>query len=242
MSQIPITSLFGIVLSVFGLALLFLSASALGNARISARQGREIDATAAIVAKTIGNNAINFISKLLSIPSKAMSGLTSVIVATLLYPFQLIGRAAGAIGDAGNAAVNSIVDLFTKASSFPSFVQDLVALSLKSIMGWLSNSYDKSCIWITSLPRLLLSHSKVWLAALGGSIKNRSKSLGNTIVSNLAWLLSTTGTIISNRLGSFLYISRCNIDKVGTEIIVAWSSLVSYVLAFFKGGTNGSTT
>lgn len=252
---------FETVLSVFGLALLFFSASALGNARISARQGKEIDAAASVVAKTIGNHVVSIIAKVFSMPVKAVSGLASAIISTLLFPFQLIGRAAGAVGVAGQA----VVDLFVKATSFPAFVQDVVSLSFQTMLGYLSSIVDNSYIWITSIPDAIVHQSRVLLSALGESILKGSKSLWNIISSNTVLLLINTGSgaskvsssiLTSSRakldtLGARIYIflasivssSRSNLDKLGTDMLVVLSNFLSNLRGNFKGSSSeGSTT
>lgn len=253
------------VLSVFGLALLFFSASALGNARISARQGKEIDAAASVVAKTIGNHVVSIIAKVFSMPVKAVSGLTSAIISTLLFPFQLIGRAAGAVGVAGQAVYTTMVDLFVKATSFPAFVQDVVSLSFQTMLGYLYSIVDNSYIWITSLPGTIVYQSRVLLSALGESILKGSKSIWNIISSNTLLLLTSTGSRVStvsasiltssrsklDTLGARIYIllasiissSRSNLDKLGTEVLVVLSNFLSNLLGNFKGSSSkGSTT
>jgi hypothetical protein len=252
------------VLSVFGLALLFFSASALGNARISARQGKEIDAAASVVAKTIGNHVVSIIAKVFSMPVKAVSGLTSAIISTLLFPFQLIGRAAGAVGVAGQTAYTTVVDLFVKATSFPAFVQDVVSLSFQTMLGYLSSMVDNSYIWITSLPDAIVYQSRILLSVLGDSIMKGSKSLLNIISSNAMLLLTSTGSRASkvsasilsssrsklDKLGARIYIllasiissSRSNLDKIGTDMLMVLSNFLSNILGNFKGSSKGSTT
>jgi hypothetical protein len=225
-------------LSVFGLALLFFSVSALGNARVSAKQGREIDAAASIVAKTIGDSIVSAISKIVSLPLKAVSGLTSAIVATILYPFKLVGTMIGAVGHIGNDVVAALVDLVTMTTSFPSFVQGLISLSVSA----LSKILDKSYFWITSAPEKIIEQTKLLFVSLGVSIWQRSSSFGNSFISSLMSFIALTGTKLTNLSNVAVAKSHSKLDKVGNDILIAWSHLLANILALFKGSTKGESS
>ena len=230
-------------MSVFGAALLVFSASALSNARISARQGRDIDAAASIVVKRLGTTAMDAISKILSIPAKAISGFTSAIIATLLYPFQLIGKTAGAIGQVGNEVIKSVVDLFLKATSFPTFVKDVISLWCTVLMGSVSTLLNKSYLWINSLPELFVFHIKSLLSTLGGLISSGSRQFGDILVSTFVSLYTTAGTKVSNVCSSIITTSRSGIGKTGAEIWLVLSNFISHCLAFVKGnGAKGTSS
>lgn len=234
--------IYNIVLSVFGLALLVFSASALGNARMSARQGKDINATASMVINNLSQSILLEINKVLSMPTKAISGLASIIITTLLYPFQLIGKVAEVIGDAGNAAVTSVVDLFVKTTSFPSFVKEVAILSYQSMIGFIWNIGDKSVQWIITLPEVILSQSRIWLSALGISIWNGSKVIGNIISSNVKFLIGATGTKVSNVWSLILFQSRTKIEKFSNFAYVWLSNLVANLVGYFNGGGSSSST
>jgi len=86
------------VLSIFGLGLLFVSASAVGNARSSAREGKDIDVAASIVAKRLGQSIFHFIFGIISFPGKIISTIASTTVHLVLVPIKVIGMRATILG------------------------------------------------------------------------------------------------------------------------------------------------
>jgi len=222
-------------LSIFGITLLFFSASALGNARISARQGREMDAALSVVAKSISNQVMTSVSKILSLPKRAVTGLTSAIVATVLYPFKLIGSAVVAIGQVGNATLNAFIDLFVTASSFPAFVQQAVSMSFTMLMKSLSSAASSSYSWMSSLPAVLASQGKVLLRMLSESIVSGSKSLGSAFYTSLVSVLTTGFGEISTYVVSLTSASRSRVMEA-----VSW--LMSVLSARFRGNSDSSAT
>lgn len=223
---------------MFGIALLFLSASALGKARISAREGREIDAAVSVVAKSIGNSFLSKLGEILSMPVHAVSGLTSAIVATLLYPFHVIGKAVGVVSSAGNAALNIAFDAFAKATSFPAFISEIASLSLSSLKMSLSNLTQQSRLFIASLPRVIVSRAKIWLPAAGIFIKDWLQYGGAQVYSSTVSILLASGVKLSNILNSLIQRSRSSLDIVEKQIILGLSYALSNFLAIFRGTSN----
>jgi hypothetical protein len=209
---------------------------------MSANQGKEIDAAASLVIKNISNHAVSIMAKILSIPKKAVSGLASAILATALYPFQLIGKAVGAIGEAGNAVINSVVDIFARAASFPAFVKDVLSLFFSAFIGSLSNIFDKSYLLVSSLPELIASQTRTWISVLVGSIRNLSTSMGTYLYSSLMSVLTSTGAKVSNVLGQLISASRAKLDKAGSDFLEVFSNIVSNFLAYFYGNSKGASS
>jgi len=102
-------------LSIFGIGLLIFSASALGNARSSAREGREIDAAASKVVQNAGSIISRALSKILVIPGRAIRQLVEI-------PSKLMGKVAMSIVKGGRATGTIISDLILriiKSASYP---------------------------------------------------------------------------------------------------------------------------
>ena len=201
---------------------------------MSAREGREIDAAVSVVAKSIGNNFISNIGKIVSIPIKAVSRLTSVIVATLLFPFQMIGKAADALCSAGNAAARNVFEIFTKASSIPAFVKEISMLSFSFLKISASNLTRQTCLWIASVSGVVVSRAKIWLSSAGIFVRDGLKSSGARAYSSLASALIATGMRLSNLINSFYTKSHYSLHNTSKQMIASLSDMIERLLSVFR--------
>jgi len=101
-------------LSMFGIGLLFFSVSAFGNARMSAREGREINAAASTVAINAGSIFFNAISKMMVLPRRALGSLMTL-------PSKLMVKGTASLGKAGKAMTIVITNLILKVLKSISF-------------------------------------------------------------------------------------------------------------------------
>mmetsp|Transcript_21860 Transcript_21860/g.24880 ORF Transcript_21860/g.24880 Transcript_21860/m.24880 type:complete len:657 (-) Transcript_21860:77-2047(-) len=232
-------------LSVFGFALIFFSASALSNARASARQGKEIDAAASVVAKSLGNSALTVVAKLFSIPGRALAALGSAVITALTYPFKILGNA-------GSSVIHKATDIFSKASSFPEFLNEVVSLSLSALKVSLSKGLSSLSSWVASIPEVLLAKSRIWLEVLCEKSKigavilvdglfNTTKSTGTILYSTVLTFLKSIERRLSSSLGPFfkntLSSEQERFSMAGTKVFETISGLLSLLSALFKATT-----
>jgi len=167
-------------------ALLFFSASALGEARSAARQGKEIDAAASVVAKSIGDALLNALARMASMPVRAVAAIGSAVANALLAPFGLVRELVIKIGQAGGVTVNGLRALFANIISSPGMFVNALTSSLLSVRGSASHVLGASVSFISSLPRVILTQMRIGLSALGGNIVGVTASTGRMIYSSAA--------------------------------------------------------
>lgn len=84
-------------LSIFGGCLVLFSVSAIGNARASAREGREIDIAASVVARNVGTIVLNALTKILTFPRRVVAVSFYAIIGVMAHPLKWIGNTMASI-------------------------------------------------------------------------------------------------------------------------------------------------
>ena len=208
--------------SVFGVALLFFSASALKNAHVSALESKEIDAAASIVLKNVGDVVISALAKVAAVPFKALSALGSAIVTTISFPFQIIVSTLSMVGGVGGTTFNGVHSILAKVLSLPGMVTDAISLSITNLF----NSLISSTRWLCSSPKLLTETAgklgSSASTAIGEfcavSFKHMKGSLQELLRSLNPWFsLTNIGSNFSIHIRSyFLQVSKASIGFVVT--------------------------
>jgi len=103
-------------LSIFGIGLVLFSVSAVGNARLSAREGREIDAAASVVVRNAGTIILNTVTKILAIPQRVVSRSCSAVLGFL---FKCVSNATTLVTTTTMTILHDAVVGTLKIISYP---------------------------------------------------------------------------------------------------------------------------
>lgn len=203
-----------LVLSIFGVALLLFSASALGQARMAAGQGKEIDAAVSVVAKRFGESAWKSILKILSMPSNGAAAIGSAISNILLSPLNLVGALFTKIVEKGNTIIDAAQTLLYTALSSPGMVGQALKNSLITMSGSMSNALHGLLNYLASLPEVFLIQTRSGLVKLGSSAASATGSASRTIYASLTLHLSEVLGLCRTGLKSGLVRSSTSFDII----------------------------
>lgn len=224
--------------SVFGVALLFFSASALKNAHMSAREGKEIDAAASIVLKNVGDIIISAFSKVIAIPQRALSSLSSALVATIKFPFQIMVSSLLSVGGIGGATLSGLYSSIEKVLSLPKVACELVTLSVHNFFTSVSGAlcYLKGCL--LACPTFVVQKFEIMAHSLRTEIGNicasfftMSRSLQKKLLMRIS-SLSPTATM--SNLSHYISCLICYLSKASLDIVLK-SSKISFDLMAVAG-------
>ncbi len=239
---------------MFGVALLFFSASALGQARMAAGKINEIDAAAAIVTKSFGESAWEAIVKVLTIPSNGVAALGSAATSILLAPFRVAGEALFSIGEIGMGMIGFLRNFLSKIVSSPRLLKH----SLMSLKGSATNLIYATMMYIYSLPGLALSHTKTGLITLGLNTGSATASAGRLVYASLALRIadflgfcrSGLAAGAARSSASFVIISKqlsmqgrrqfINFNDAYDKFIARLASAISQLIGRSKQGDTGT--
>ena len=167
------------------MALLFFSASALGQARMAAGNGSELDAAASRMFQNVGESAWNAIVKVFAIPSNAVVAAASALTNVLLTPFTFAGDMLISIGHAGNSGIEFLQSLFFRIISSPGMMKAALKNSLISMQGSAVNALHAAFVYVSNLPSLLLTQMRGGIVALGTNAGLATASAGRAVYSSL---------------------------------------------------------
>lgn len=232
------------VLSMFGVTLLVISASALGHARMAAREGNDMDVAASMVFQNIGESLWEKFLKVGRIPSNALAALGATITDALLAPLRIVGQVLLSVGQAGNAAINAIQSFLSKIISSPGLAMSLLKSSLISLQyataQWIQKTLSKSA----NLPSIILIKLKEGLVILAHYTGNKSVSIWNVAYSASCQFsaetlkrASTSFEIISRHLMAQVQVQSIKLNDTAQDLL----RLVLSVLSNYRRrGNTGS--
>ena len=142
------------VLSVFGGFLVLFSVSAIGNARSSAREGKEIDVAASVVARNIGTIILQSLTKIFTFPQRIVSASFYAVIGVTSLPFKFLANMMTSMGTM-KVLRNSINQAMSISFHIPSITgKEIITLLqrvrriLRSVAGGIagySTSFLKNC-------------------------------------------------------------------------------------------------
>lgn len=232
------------VLSMFGVTLLVISASALGHARMAAREGNDMDVAASMVFQNIGESLWEKFLKVGRIPSNALAALGATITDALLAPLRIVGQVLLSVGQTGNAAINAIQSFLSKIISSPGLAMSLLKSSLTSLQyataQWIQKIVSKSA----NLPSIILNKLKEGLVILAHYTGNKSVSIWNVAYSASCQFsaetlkrASTSFEIISRHLMAQVQVQSIKLNDTAQDLL----RLVLSVLSNYRRrGNTGS--
>jgi hypothetical protein len=184
------------VLSGLGILLILFSASAFGEARMAARMGRDIDASASLVIKSVSDTVWQMVAKMVSFPGKAFASACEAASKIVLAPFEIVTSIAVAAGRYGMALLASVQQVISTVLNSPRIAIDATVAFLGSIQNLLSIMAAKSVSFIVSLP----GKSASFIASLPAVIFSEFK----TFVIGVSLELSALGRVFGNSMLGFI--------------------------------------
>lgn len=177
-----LNSIYFTVLSVLGIMLILFSASAFGEARMAARMGRDIDASASVVMKTMRDTVIAFLVKFISFPSSVFASTCEALSKVVLAPFELMTNIAMAVGRFGMNIFTHLQQGVSTILSSPRLLMDAFVSLLTSLRNSISTITSKSITFIASLPVNIALGIKVFMITVGQEIGKIIRLGGETLL------------------------------------------------------------
>ena len=202
-----------VVFSTLGVGLLIFSVSAFQNARLSAKDGKNIDASMSVVAKTLGNFTTSFVREFLSIPVRILSSLGSKITSILKLPFSAIGYIIYPSVETGASIMLTINKLGGRVCLFPRKATKRVSTTchvlvsvMRKALEFTSHIIKVGIFTVGSLPEFLFKKIVSSPFFLAKELYNTSQRALNTVAS------TTVGEIL-RRVYSYFLLSCCFCDN-----------------------------
>ena len=178
------------VLSVFGVALLFISASALGQARMAARAGKEIDAATSLVAQNIGETIWKRILELGSMPANKVAAIGAAIANMLLVPVGMMGKLVLSISKAGGTVLNAVHTVIANIIASPGMAVTIIRNSLLALRAASMQYVASTVSCMSHLPELCMMKTREGLVLLTSIAGTKAASIGTVVYSSTAFQLS----------------------------------------------------
>lgn len=169
------------VLSVFGVALLFISASALGQARMAAWEGKEIDAATSLVAQNIGSSIWKRIVELGTMPAEKVAAICAAIANMALAPIGMVGKWAFSISKAGGTALNIVQTFISKIYASPGMALEIVRSTFVAFQVSSIHYISSTLSYTLSLPEAILAKVRGGLVFLASSAGATAASVGSMV-------------------------------------------------------------
>lgn len=186
------------VLSALGVLLILFSASAFGEARMAAHMGRDIDASASLVMKSVSDTVWQMLAKFISFPGKAFASACEAASKVVLAPFEIVTSIAVAAGRYGMAVLSSVQHVISTILNSPRIAIDATLafwVSIQSALSTLAGKSvsfilslpGKSVSFITSIPGIIFSELKTFVVAVGLEISAIGRVFGNSILEFISY-------------------------------------------------------
>jgi hypothetical protein len=181
------------VLSALGVLLILFSASAFGEARMAAHMGRDIDASASLVMKSVSDTVWQMLAKFISFPGQAFASACEAASKVVLAPFEIVTSIAIAAGRYGMAVWSSVQHVISTILNSPRIAIDATVVFFGSIQSALSTLVGKSVSFIvslpgksvsfiTSIPGVIFSEFKTFVVAVSLEISAIGRVFGKSVL------------------------------------------------------------
>lgn len=175
------------VLSVFGVALLFISASALGQARMVSREGKQTDAATSLVAQNIVANVWKRILEIGSLPANTVAAIGAAIANVFLVPVGMMGNIVLSISKAGGKILNAVQTFVANIIASPRMAVSIVRNSLLALRDSSMQHVASSISYMASIPELIILNTRGSLVFIVNIARAKAASVGNVLCSSITF-------------------------------------------------------
>lgn len=159
------------------------SASALGKARMAARQGREMDVSLSLVMQNIGDSVLKTIWRVGSIPSDTMVAIGATIANLVLSPLRVTRDFTTYVQKMFSAAVNTLHITALKIIASPGKAVEGAHYIFKTASQSVIQSMSNVLEYFSRLPSILFFQIKEGIAFMACQVESKSKSFAGMIYS-----------------------------------------------------------
>eukprot|EP00979_Chaetoceros_neogracilis_P010027 scaffold2355_cov267-Chaetoceros_neogracile.AAC.1 len=175
------------ILSVFGVALLFISASALGQARMVSREGKQTDAATSLVAQNIVANVWKRILEIGSLPANTVAAIGAAIANVFLVPVGMMGNIVLSISKAGGTILNAVQTFVANIIASPRMAVSIVRNSLLALRDSSMQHVATSISYMASIPELIILNTRGSLVFIVNIARAKAASVGNVLCSSITF-------------------------------------------------------
>jgi len=230
---------------------------------MAARMGRDVDASASLVMKSVSDTVWKMIVKFISFPGKAFASACEAASKVVLAPFEIVTSIMLAAAKYGMVVLSSVQQFISTVLNSPRIAMDAAVALLVSIQSALSSlatktaSFilsvpNKSASFIASMPGVIFREFKTFAIAVSLEISALGKMFGKSALLFMSKQTCDLMNAIDSRLKSITIPLFTTFDIMAKNVVAnsKWSiiqardfsqSLLSSLVHLFTRSRNDNT-